>query len=201
MRCHPAGSGPRVRSGGVSAPTPAPAWVEGTVAAFRRHGVAQVAYVPDAGHHHLIERCHAEPAISAVPLTTEEEGVALAAGAWLGGQLAAVLMQSSGVGNCVNMFSLLRTCRAPALVVVTMRGDHGEANPWQVPMGQITRDVLRMAGLVTLEAGSPGDVADTVDAAATMAVTGQAAVAVVIGQRVVGAKAFAPAGPTGGAAS
>jgi hypothetical protein len=71
-------------------------------------------------------------------LTTEEEGIALAAGAWLGGQRAVLLMQSSGVGNCINMLSLPVNCRMPFLTLVTMRGEWGEFNPWQVPMGTAT---------------------------------------------------------------
>ncbi|HEX6113773.1 MAG TPA: hypothetical protein VFZ10_15820, partial [Geminicoccaceae bacterium] len=70
--------------------------------------VRQVAFVPDAGHTRLIGLCQSDPSMRAVPLTTEEEGVALAAGAWLGGQRAVLLMQSSGVGNCVNMLALTR---------------------------------------------------------------------------------------------
>ena len=104
----------------------------------------QVGYVPDAGHTRLIERCCADPDIRDVVLTTEEEGVALAAGAWLGGQRAALLMQSSGVGNCVNMFSLARTCRFPLLMLITMRGEWEEFNPWQVPMGSIVEPVLKL---------------------------------------------------------
>ncbi|MPY96066.1 MAG: phosphonopyruvate decarboxylase [Acidimicrobiia bacterium] len=164
------------------------------VRALREHDFHQVAYVPDAGHAHLISRCVEDPSLTAVTLTTEEEGVALAAGAWLGGQRAALLLQSSGVGNCVNLFSLLRTCRVPLLLLVTMRGQYGEANPWQVPMGQLTGPVLRLAGFVVLEADDEGRVAETVDAAATMAASGAGAVAVLIGQRAVGAKAFAAAG-------
>ena len=93
----------------------------------------QVAYVPDAGHTRLIERVHAAPAMTPVVLTTEEEGVALCAGAWLGGERSVLLMQSSGVGNCINMLSLIRLGRFPFLTLVTMRGEWGEVNPWQVP--------------------------------------------------------------------
>jgi len=50
--------------------------------------VRQVAYVPDAGHARLIELAHADRAMRAIPLTTEEEGVALLAGAWLGGTIS-----------------------------------------------------------------------------------------------------------------
>ena len=83
-----------------------------------RHRVRQVAYVPDAGHLHLIERCIESSEMVSVPLTTEEEGVALLAGAWLGGDRGVLLMQSSGVGNCLNMLALPRVCEMP-LVMLT----------------------------------------------------------------------------------
>ena len=114
-------------------------WPDRLFETLKRGGVRQVGYVPDAGHAHLIERCRADREIRDVALTTEEEGVALAAGAWLGGERAVLLMQSSGVGNCVNMFSLTRTCRFPLLMFITMRGEWEEFNPWQVPMGSDRR--------------------------------------------------------------
>ncbi|KAB2870780.1 MAG: phosphonopyruvate decarboxylase, partial [Burkholderiaceae bacterium] len=86
-------------------PTAATAdWQEAIFKTLKRGGVRQIAYVPDAGHAHAIQRAAADPDIEDIVLTTEEEGVALCAGAWLGGQRAVLLMQSSGVGNCVNMF-------------------------------------------------------------------------------------------------
>ncbi len=190
----PAGYGGRpMTAPPTTAPSP-PAWAAEVHGVLRRHGIAQVSYVPDAGLSALITRCQADPELTVVPLSTEEEGVALAAGAWLGGRRSAVLMQSSGVGNCVNMLSLWRTCRIPALLLVTMRGQFGEANPWQLPMGQITPDVLRLCGLVTFEVDDAARITETVDAAATMAFTGGGAAAVTIGQRAVGAKAFVAAG-------
>ena len=167
-----------------------PQWVQGVYDVLRRHDITQVAYVPDAGLATLIRRCQLDEAMCTIPLTTEEEGVALAAGAWLGGRRAALLMQSSGVGNCVNMLSLWRTCRIAALTIVTMRGQFGEANPWQVPMGQASAAVLRLMGVVTFEVEDVTRIVETVDAAATMAFTGPAATAVLIGQRAIGAKPF-----------
>lgn len=174
-----------------------PVWVEPTWAALRDAGISQVAYVPDAGLRGLINRAHHDPAVTAVCLTSEEEGVALAVGAWLGGARAVLLMQSSGVGNTVNLLGLATTCRAPLLTLVTMRGQFGETNPWQVPMGQATPTVMRAMGLTVFEVDDVARVAETVAAAATMAFTGPAAVAVLIGQRVIGAKAFSPAGSAG----
>ena len=150
----------------------------------------QVAYVPDAGHKELIERCAAAPGMSTVPLTTEEEGIALLAGAWLGGQRGALLMQSSGVGNCVNMLSLVRSCRFPLLMLVTMRGQAGEFNPWQLPMGEISRPVLELAGCRVFALDDAGQASATVTAAGQVAYDEDAAAAVLISQHVVGVKTF-----------
>ena len=121
---------------------PAVTWPDELFDVLKRADIRQVGYVPDAGHSRLIALCKADPDIRDVSLTTEEEGIALAAGAWLGGQRAALLMQSSGVGNCVNMLSLVRACRFPMLMLVTMRGEWEEFNPWQVPMGAIVKPTL-----------------------------------------------------------
>ena len=117
---------------------PPRSWQSEVFAALKAARITQVGYVPDAGHAELIVAAHADPDMRAVVLTTEEEGIALAAGAWLGGQRAVMLMQSSGVGNCINMLSLPVNCRMPFLTLVTMRGEWAEFNPWQVPMGTAT---------------------------------------------------------------
>ncbi|HVZ49379.1 MAG TPA: thiamine pyrophosphate-binding protein [Gemmatimonadaceae bacterium] len=155
---------------------------------FRRASVRQVAYVPDAGHARLIELCRADDAIRDVVLTTEEEGVALAAGAWLGGDRAALLMQSSGVGNCINMLGMMRSCRFPLLALVTMRGEHDEFNPWQVPMGSTTEQALRLAGVDVARAERAEDVEGIVGQAAARAFSDETAVAVLLAQRMIGAK-------------
>ncbi len=115
--------------------------------ALKAADVAQICYVPDAGHSRLINLAHEDNAIQTTVLTTEEEGVALCAGAWLGGDRAVLLMQSSGVGNCVNMLSLLQSCRFPFLTFVTMRGEWAEFNPWQVPMGKATPHAFEIMGV------------------------------------------------------
>src|SRR5271156_6030926 len=167
-----------------------PDWRDQIFMALKAAKIRQVGYVPDAGHAGLIELCRAEPTIRAVPLTSEEEGVALAAGAWLGGQRAALLMQSSGVGNCINMLSLPVACRMPFLTLVTMRGEWAELNPWQVPMGSATPHVLTDAGVHVRRADRADDVADIVAASATLAFESHLPVAVLFSQRLIGAKVF-----------
>src|SRR5271169_5296174 len=173
---------------------PPASWQAQVYAALKAAHITQLAYVPDAGHAHLIEAAHADPDMQAVVLTTEEEGIALAAGAWLGGQRAALLMQSSGVGNCINMLSLPVNCRMPFFTLVTMRGEWAEFNPWQVPMGTATPSVLAAAGVHVHRADRPDDVAEMVAAAAALAFDSQVPVAVLLSQRLIGAKVFASQG-------
>jgi sulfopyruvate decarboxylase alpha subunit len=163
-------------------------WPDAIYGHFRRLGVRQVGYVPDAGHSRLIQLCQADNAIADVVLTTEEEGVGLVAGAALGGQRTALLMQSSGVGNCINMFSLLRNCGFGCVVFVTMRGEFGEFNPWQVPMGAITEDVLRLSGFLTYRIDDADAVDDIVGAGCDMAFDGNLQVAFLLSQRLIGRK-------------
>jgi sulfopyruvate decarboxylase alpha subunit len=123
-------------------------------------------------------------------LTTEEEGIGILAGAWLGGERGVLLMQSSGVGNCINTLSLAKVCGFPLLMIVTMRGEWGEANPWQVPMGQIAASSLRLAGVIVYEVTDADAAAPTVEAAARIAFKGGQIVAVLLSQRMLGAKLF-----------
>jgi sulfopyruvate decarboxylase alpha subunit len=153
-------------------------------------GVRIVGYVPDAGHKRLIELCQADRNMRTVVLTTEEEGIGLAAGAWLGGEKTVLLMQSSGVGNLVNVLGMVQVCRFPLLMLVTMRGEQGEFNPWQVPMGQTTARVLETMGVAVRQAGEAQTVAAHVHAALRLAFEAQGAEAVLIAQRVIGIKSF-----------
>jgi sulfopyruvate decarboxylase alpha subunit len=163
-------------------------WPRDIYDVFKQVGITQIAYVPDAGHTQLINDCDADGAMTAVSLTAEQEGVAMLAGSWLGGERGALLMQSSGVGNCINMLSIIQECRFPLLMVVTMRGEWGEFNPWQLPMGQGTQGALEHAGVIVQRADRADDVRDVTLAAALMAFSSNRAIAVLLGQRLIGFK-------------
>jgi len=168
----------------------APTWPAELHRILTAADVRQMAYVPDAGHAALIEFFHADADVTCNVLTTEEEGVAIAAGAWLGGQRSVLLMQSSGVGNCINMLSLPAMLRAPLLMLVTMRGEWGEFNPWQVPMGSSTQGVFELSGVRVLRANHPGEVREVMEAAASQAYNACTATAVLLSQRLIGTKVF-----------
>src|SRR6266550_4673381 len=165
-------------------------WQDELYDLLRRHNVTQFAYVPDAGHRILIDRSLADPGARAIALTTEEEGVALLAGADLGGARGVLLMQSSGVGNCINMLSLIKGGRFPFLTLVSMRGDFGEGNPWQFPMGEATEPVLAAIGIKCLRAEHPAEALASVAAALTMVFQARRAVAVLFTQKLLRAKRF-----------
>lgn len=165
-------------------------WVRDVFEVLRRENIRQVSYVPDAGLAALIELCRSEKTMLSISLTNEEEGIGLAAGAWLGGDRAALLMQSSGVGKCVNALAMIEECRFPLLALVSMRGEWGEANPWQVPMARAAQGVLEAMGVRVLRVTVPDRAGATVAAASRMAFESHRAVAIFLSQEMLGAKSF-----------
>lgn len=165
-------------------------WHAGIFRAMKAADVRQIPYVPDAGHSELIRRANADPVMKAYPLTTEEEGVAAAAGAWLGGERAVILMQSSGVGNCINMLSLMASCRFPFLALVTMRGEWAEFNPWQVPMGRATQGAFELMGVSVRRVDAKARAETEVAAALDDVFLGEQSVAILFSQSLIGRKAW-----------
>ena len=170
-------------------PEPAQAdWKIRIYQVLKEFDIRHVAYVPDAGHSTAIDLFEADEGVNSVVLTTEEEGIGYLAGAWLGGQRGALLLQSSGVGNCINTLALPAGARLPLLMIVTMRGDWAEFNPWQNPMGQATEAALKLMGVRCWRADSAQDVEPLLRGAATMAFEGDEACALLLGQRLIGRK-------------
>jgi sulfopyruvate decarboxylase alpha subunit len=165
-------------------------WRDDIFQVLQDHDIKQVYHVPDAGHSKVIEACQKSNAIRTMALTTEEEGIPLAAGAWLGGQRSVLLMQSSGVGNTINLMGMTKTLRFPFLTLITMRGEPGEFNSWQYPMGQATPKVLEAMGVLVMSVDKAEDVKTTVDHAARSAFNGGQAVAVLLRQKLIGIKNF-----------
>ena len=165
-------------------------WPSDIFTVLREREISQICHVPDAGHDRLIRLCTSQNDMSVITLTTEEEGVGILAGAWLGGRRGALLMQSSGVGNTINALALPAACRMPFFTIVTMRGEWGEGNPWQLPMGQGAPGALEAMGVTLYRVERAEDVTDTVNAAAAQAFNNQCSTAVLLSQRLIGAKGF-----------
>ncbi len=169
-------------------------WGAGAHRGLARAGIGLVVHVPDAGLAPLLARCAADPSMRVVGLCDEREGPALLAGAWLGGLRGVLALQSSGVGNLVNMLGLSAIGRFPLAMLVTMRGEWGEQNPWQVPMGRAVGPVLEAMGVRLFPLERAEEAEAVVDGALGLAFGSEQMVAVLIRQRLLGAKRFAPAG-------
>src|SRR5262247_923430 len=165
-------------------------WPEEVLRAIKARKIATVCTIPDGGLTRFLRLIEAGRSIRLVTLSTEEEGIAIATGCWLAGARAMVAMQSSGVGNCINALGLPAAFRAPCLLLVTMRGQWGEFNPWQVPMGQAVRPALEAVGVKCYPVDRPDEVGETFVAAADLAFHSRVSAAVLISQRVIGAKEF-----------
>lgn len=174
----------------MASENPGAAWYRQSYEVLKHARAELFCYVPDAGIDPLIRMAYADSTVRPVVLTTEEEGVGICCGAWLGGRRAVLMIQSSGVGNCINAFSLATNTRVPLLTLVSMRGEWGEGNRWQIPMGRTIEEAMKLAGFTVYRATRADEAAKLIEGAATMAYQSEQMVAVLLSQRLIGAKVF-----------
>jgi sulfopyruvate decarboxylase alpha subunit len=165
-------------------------WQNNLFETLKNEGITIFSYVPDAGHKVLIDRALLDDTIAAIPLTSEQEGIGIAAGAYLGGSKAVLLMQSSGVGNCINQLSLIKHGQFPFLTIISMRGEFGEGNPWQYAMGEAVIPSLESIGVKCLKIYNQDDVSKTIQSALTMTFKAERSIAVLLSQKLLGSKKF-----------
>lgn len=141
-----------------------PRWAAGVCAGLHAAGSRHVVYVPDNPLSHVLRILRDSfPDVATTVATREEEAFGIAAGLYLGGGRPTVMLQSSGLGNSLNaLTSLLVPYKIPALIVISMRGDAGEWNDAQVPMGRAVRPICDAIGLSHATAGTPESTAETV---------------------------------------
>ena len=165
-------------------------WQNQLYDSLRESDVSIFSYVTDAGHKVFIDRAIKDNSVTAIPLSSEQEGIGIAAGSYLGGSRSVLLMQSSGVGNCINQLSLIKHGQFPFLTIVTMRGEYGEGNPWQFAMGEAVEPTLNSMGVKCLRVEYPSEVIPTIQAGLTMAFKAERSVAILLSQKLLGAKSF-----------
>ena len=165
-------------------------WSDDVFREMKSRDITTVCTIPDGGLTQLLLKVEADPAMRLVTLSTEEEGMGVVTGQWAGGKRAMIAMQSSGVGNCINALGFPAAYKAPCLMLVTMRGQWGEFNPWQVSMGQAVRPALEAVGVRCFPVDKIDEIAETFAAAADMAFNSSISAAVLVSQRVIGAKGF-----------
>ncbi|WP_292467046.1 sulfopyruvate decarboxylase subunit alpha [Methanolobus sp.] len=110
---------------------------------LRDAGIDFIVSVPCANLKELIPMVDEAPDIIHLPVTREEEGVGICAGAYMGGKKPAMLMQNSGLGNSINALASLNILyKIPLLMIISHRGVEGEPIVAQVPMGELTTKLL-----------------------------------------------------------
>ena len=123
-------------------------WAETIAQALKDAEVSLVAYVPDISINQVTRLLEEDDYFHVVSATREEEAIGIASGAYAVGRNAAVFMQSSGFGNCINAIaSLCIPCRLPIPMFINLRGEVGEFNIAQVAMGRTTRPILDTLGI------------------------------------------------------
>ena len=165
-------------------------WQDQLYDTLRKENISIFSYVPDAGHKVLIDRAIKDNSVTAISLTSEQEGIGIAVGSYLGGSKSVLLMQSSGVGNCINQLSLIKHGQFPFLTIVTMRGEYGEGNPWQFAMGEAVVPTLNSMGVKCLKITTEDEIESTIKAALIMVFQAERSVAVLLSQKLLGAKVF-----------
>ncbi len=95
-----------------------------------------------------------------LPLTREEEGVGICAGAALAGKRPAMFVQSSGIGNMINaLLSLTQFYELPLAIFVSRRGVYQEKIEAQFPMGKKLPGMLAGAGIAFSEVNTREELA------------------------------------------
>lgn len=121
----------------------------------------------------IIKMVECDPNIIHVPVTREEEGFGICAGAYMGGKKTAILMQNSGLGNSVNVLaSLYKLYQFPILMVMSHRGTEGEFMSAQIPMGEATPGVLDALEIAYILPKTPEEALKIIPEAWTLAEMG-----------------------------
>jgi sulfopyruvate decarboxylase subunit alpha len=144
--------------------TTTPAWAVGVCTGVHAAGSRDVVYVPDNPLSHVLRVFEQQFRDVRLYLATrEEEAFGIAAGLYLGGRLPTVMLQSSGLGNSLNAItSLLMPYQIPVLMVVSMRGDSGDWNAAQMPMGRAVRGIFESLAVPHTTVESANQACDTI---------------------------------------
>lgn len=160
-------------------------------ATLKAHDVKLVPYVPDNVLRPLIERIHADPYFTAFACTREEEAVGIAAGAWMGGMRAVVLMQTSGFATLANVLASLPVpFQIPVLLLVSERGTLGEFNIGQALVARTMRPVLDSIAIEHHTLTRLDEVEFTVDRTIRQAVATQQPACLILSPLLTGGKVF-----------
>ena len=164
-------------------------WAKHVADVLRRNDIRLYATVPDFIVSHVLDELWADPECRVITTTREEEAVGLLSGAWLAGHRGALLMQNSGLGNCTNALASLNVASlVPLVLVMSQRGDLGEFNPAQVPMGRALTRILDALGIRWIRPTSIAELEQQADGLIKLCYVSAQPVAIVLPTELTGGK-------------
>ncbi len=164
-------------------------WPQNIIDMLKAHNIPFLSYVPDAIGEQILRLARQDDFFDILPLAREEEGIGVVTGQYVGGARGAVLMPTSGVGNAVNaLASLAIPYHIPLPLFIGLRGDLGEFNPSQVPMGQALQPILEALHIPYYKLTRPDEVTTVVDGALKLAYALELPVALLITTQLAGWK-------------
>ncbi len=164
-------------------------WGKAMADILRRNGLQLFATVPDSIVGQVLDHLWADDDCKVITASREEEGLGILSGAYLAGQRGALLMQNSGLGNCINTLGSLNVAsQIPVVLVVSHRGDLGEFNPAQVPMGQASERILDSLDIRYVTPASVAELEAKADGLIKLAYTRSLPVAFILPAELTGGK-------------
>jgi sulfopyruvate decarboxylase subunit alpha len=148
---------------------------------LKKAGINFVVSLPCINLGKVLELIDKDDELIHVPVTREEEGFGICAGAFLGGKNCSILMQNSGLGNSVNAIaSLYKLYNFPLLMVMSHRGTLNEKISAQIPMGKATPKILNSLNISYFYPKTPEEAFSTIINAWTLSKTGNSLVGVLL---------------------
>ncbi len=164
-------------------------WSKHMADVLRRNGIRLFATVPDYIVTQVLEHLWSDSQCRVVTVCREEEGLGLLSGAFMAGRRGALIMQNSGLGNCVNTLGSLNVAsQIPVVLVMSHRGDLGEFNPAQVPVGQAAERILEALDIRSLMPRSIADLEAQADGLIKLGYTRSLPVAFILPAELTGGK-------------
>ena len=171
---------------------PERAWYEIVRDVLKQHKVSLVPYVPDNVLRPLIELIESDPFFTAFAVAREEEGLGIAAGAWMGGTRAILLMQTSGFATLANQLASLSVpFQIPTMMIVSERGTLGEFKIGQMLVARTMRPVLDCLAIEHHTVTRLDEVEFIFDRSITQAVATLGPVCFILSPLLTGGKVFA----------
>ena len=164
-------------------------WPRKIVSLLKANDICSISFIPDSVIGRILNVAEKDPYFHLTTLAREEEGIGIITGEYLGGRRGVLMMQSAGLGNCVNaLASLAIPYQIPFLMLISQRGELGEFNACHVVLGKALRSILEALGIQHYTVNREHELETIVTGAIKTAYTCEQPVAIILSTALVGWK-------------